>query len=130
MQGRKSSLQRSTRGDKIFDVFNVALMAAVAVVIFYPLYFVVIASFTTPRVVNRGDFLLYPVEFFAGGYKKTFTYPPLWRGYLNSFIYTGLGTAISLVTTLSAATPFPAPTWADGERSCCSFPSPCFSAAA
>lgn len=101
MQDRRNTLTRSTRGDKLFDVFNAALMALVAVVIFYPLYFVVIASFTTPRVVNRGDFLLYPVEFFAGGYKKTFTYPPLWRGYLNSFVYTGLGTVISLVTTLS-----------------------------
>lgn len=101
MPKRKTSLQTNTRGDRIFDCINVLVMAIIAVVIFYPLYFVLIASFTTPRVVNRGDFLLYPVEFFAGGYAKTFKYPPLWNGYLNSFLYTGLGTVISIAVTLS-----------------------------
>lgn len=101
MPKRKASLQTNTRGDRIFDCINVLVMAIIAVVIFYPLYFVLIASFTTPRVVNRGDFLLYPVEFFAGGYTKTFKYPPLWNGYLNSFLYTGLGTVISIAVTLS-----------------------------
>ncbi len=101
MPKRKASLQTNTRGDRIFDCINVLVMAIIAVVIFYPLYFVLIASFTTPRVVNRGDFLLYPVEFFAGGYAKTFKYPPLWNGYLNSFLYTGLGTVISIAVTLS-----------------------------
>lgn len=101
MPKSKTSLQTNTRGDRIFDCINVLVMAIIAVVIFYPLYFVLIASFTTPRVVNRGDFLLYPVEFFAGGYAKTFKYPPLWNGYLNSFLYTGLGTVISIAVTLS-----------------------------
>lgn len=101
MPKRKASLQTNTRGDRIFDCINVLVMAIIAVVIFYPLYFVLIASLTTPRVVNRGDFLLYPVEFFAGGYAKTFKYPPLWNGYLNSFLYTGLGTVISIAVTLS-----------------------------
>lgn len=93
--------QFNTRGDKIFDIANIVLMAVIALVIFYPLYFVVVASFTDPTIVNRGDLLLYPVKFFASGYKKTFSYSPLWRGYLNSFIYTGLGTLVALAATLS-----------------------------
>lgn len=91
----------NTRGDKLFDVCNIIVMACITLVIFYPLYFVLIASFTDPTVVNRGDFLLYPVKFFASGYKKTFSYPPLWRGYLNSFIYTGFGTIIALGLTVA-----------------------------
>lgn len=93
--------QFNTRGDKIFDIANIVLMGIIALVIFYPLYFVVVASFTDPTVVNRGDLLLYPVKFFASGYKKTFSYSPLWRGYMNSFIYTGLGTLVALAATLS-----------------------------
>ena len=102
MSLRKSDRRRfNTAGDRMFDLLNVLFMILIGVVIFYPLYFVLVASFTTPRVVNRGDFLLYPVEFFAGGYKKTFNYPPLWRGYLNSFLYTGTGTVLSLAVTLA-----------------------------
>lgn len=101
MAGGAAGAQFNTKADKIFDVFNIALMGIIALIIFYPLYFVVVASFTDPTVVNRGDILLYPVKFFASGYKKTFSYDPLWRGYLNSFIYTGLGTVVALAATLS-----------------------------
>lgn len=101
MAGGAAGAQFNTKGDKIFDIFNIALMAVIALIIFYPLYFVVVASFTDPTVVNRGDILLYPVKFFASGYKKTFSYSPLWRGYLNSFIYTGLGTVVALAATLA-----------------------------
>lgn len=99
--GGAVGVQFNTKGDRIFDVFNVLLMAVIAIIIFYPLYFVVVASFTDPTVVNRGDLLLYPTKFFVSGYKKTFSYSPLWRGYLNSFIYTGLGTLVALAATLS-----------------------------
>ena len=98
-----AAVRFGTRGDRVFDVCNTILMAVIALIMFYPLYFVVIASLTSPTVVNRGDFLLYPVEFFVGGYKKTFNYAPLWRGYLNSFIYTILGTLLSLSVTISGA---------------------------
>ena len=94
---------RASVGDRIFDIFIVAILLAIAVVILYPMYFVLVASFTAPRVVNSGQFLLYPVEFFPGGYLKTFRYPPIWRGYLNTILYTGLGTVISIAVTTTTA---------------------------
>ncbi len=94
---------RVSVGDRIFDICIILVLIAIAIVILYPLYFVFVASFTAPRVVNSGRFLLYPVEFFPGGYLKTFNYPPIWRGYLNTIIYTGLGTLISIATTTTSA---------------------------
>jgi putative aldouronate transport system permease protein len=75
----------------------------ITVMILYPLYFIVIASFTDPYVVNRGGLLLYPEVFFAEGYKRIFEYEPLWTGYLNSLLYTVVGTAINLAVTLPCA---------------------------
>jgi putative aldouronate transport system permease protein len=94
---------RVSTGDRVFDILIVAVLTAIAVVILYPLYFVLVASFTAPRVVNSGRFLLYPVEFFPGGYLKTFKYPPIWRGYLNTILYTGLGTVVSIAVTTTSA---------------------------
>jgi putative aldouronate transport system permease protein len=94
---------RVSTGDRIFDIIIIAILVAIAVVILYPLYFVLVASITAPRVVNSGRFLLYPVEFFPGGYLKTFKYPPIWRGYLNTIVYTGLGTVVSIAVTTTTA---------------------------
>jgi putative aldouronate transport system permease protein len=94
---------RRSPGDRVFDIFNVVILAVIAVAILYPLYFVLVASFTTPRVVNSGRFLLYPVEFFAGGYVKTFNYPPIWTGYRNTLLYTVSGTLVAVFVTLTTA---------------------------
>jgi putative aldouronate transport system permease protein len=93
--------RRESFGDRVFDALNIAFLGLVAIIILYPLYFVLTASFTTPRVVNSGRFLLYPVEFFIGGYKRTFTYPPIWNGYANTILYTSLGTAFSIAATMT-----------------------------
>jgi putative aldouronate transport system permease protein len=94
---------RSSFGDKIFDIGNGILMTALCVCIAYPLYFVIVASFTDPNVVNQGRILLWPENLFTGGYERIFAYPPLWRGYFNTIVYTIAGTAISLAVTLPCA---------------------------
>jgi len=99
----RNAALRPSMGDRVFDIFNVTLLSIITLVILYPLYFVVIASFTAPRIVNSGRFLLYPVEFFMGGYRRTFSYPPIWSGYYNTIIYTGLGTAFSIAVTLTSS---------------------------
>jgi putative aldouronate transport system permease protein len=89
--------------DRIFDIVNGALMVFICVSIVYPLYFVVVASFTDPNVVNQGRILLWPVNFFTGGYERIFAYPPLWKGYFNTILYTVTGTAVSLAVTIPCA---------------------------
>jgi putative aldouronate transport system permease protein len=103
--GKKNSPLQKSAGDHIFDVFTYSLLGLIALIILYPLYFVLVASFTTPRVVNSGVMLLYPIEFFPGGYVKTFNYPPIWRGYVNTIVYTGLGTITAIAVTIAGAYP-------------------------
>lgn len=89
--------------DHIFDIVNTIFMAILCLIIVYPLYYVLVASFTEPSVVSSGQLLLYPVVPFLDGYKKLISYQPIWIGYRNTILYTLVGTAISIVVTIPAA---------------------------
>lgn len=90
-------------GDRVFDWINAVIMICVCVVIAYPLYYVLIASFTDPVIVNSGKVLLYPEKIFMGGYKKIFEYRPMWTGYANTILYTVCGTLVALIATIPCA---------------------------
>jgi putative aldouronate transport system permease protein len=94
---------KDTAGDRVFNIINMALMVVVCLVILYPLYFVIIASFSSPETVNGGGLQLLPKEFYLSGYKRIFSYMKIWQGYANSLYYTTLGTAINIAVTLPAA---------------------------
>lgn len=89
-------------GDRIFVAVNVAVMLLVCIVIVYPLYYVVLASFTDPVIVNSGKLLLFPESLYLDGYKKTLSYAPIWSGYWNTIKYTVVGTVVSLIATIPA----------------------------
>ncbi|MDR3173805.1 MAG: carbohydrate ABC transporter permease [Treponema sp.] len=99
----KGSFGRQSLPDRIFDIVNWAIMILVCLSIAYPLWFVLVASFTDPNIVNQGRILIYPVKPFLGGYERIFRYPPLWKGYLNTIIYTISGSVISIAVTVPAA---------------------------
>ena len=103
MQLQKKLNVQASMSDKVFDLLNIALMVVIMIIILYPLYFVVMASFTEPRIVNTGKLILIPSEFYTGGYESTFRYDPLWTGYLNSILCTVVGTLISIAVTVTSA---------------------------
>ncbi|MFQ9696592.1 MAG: hypothetical protein ACLRY5_07165 [Zhenhengia sp.] len=47
----KEKFRTQPLGDKIFDVINQLLLIIVLIAVFYPLYFIVIASFSDPSAV-------------------------------------------------------------------------------
>ncbi len=89
--------------DRIFNFINIVIMLAVLLVILYPLYFVVIASFSEPTLVNSGQVLFYPKGTTFEGYQRMFQNDELWLGYGNSLIYMVFGTLFSLIMTIPAA---------------------------
>lgn len=102
MKKIKSRSIRESRTDRIFNIFNTILMVIVVIAIAYPLYFVIIASISSPNAVNGGKVLLWPVDITLSGYKEILNYTPIWTGYLNSLFYTVVGTLINLAFTLPA----------------------------
>ena len=101
MTKRKNAL-RDTVGDKIFYIINGFFLLLLALIILYPLYFIIIASISDPDAVLGGEVVLYPVRITMEGFAKIMERGDVWRGYLNTIIYTGLTVVLSLIVTIPA----------------------------
>ncbi|MDR1640470.1 MAG: carbohydrate ABC transporter permease [Clostridiales bacterium] len=99
---RKSKMRQS-KGDMIFNIVNIIVMALLCLVIIYPLYYVLLASFTDPDIVSTGKPLFWIEKLYVKGYETTLAYTPLWTSYKNTIIYTVVGTIVSLIATVPAA---------------------------
>ena len=91
---------RLTTGDRVFYAVNTILLALLALIVIYPLYFIIIASFSDPDAVLAGQVILYPVRVTFEGYAKILQRTDVWRGYLNTIIYTVLTVVLSLAVTI------------------------------
>ena len=97
-----SPIMRSSRGDKILYVINAVLLGILALIVLYPLYFIIIASISDPDAVLAGKVVLFPVDITLSGFQKIMERQDVWRGYLNTIIYTALTVVLSLLVTVPA----------------------------
>lgn len=86
-----------------FDIINILLVVLITVVTIYPLYFCIIASFSSPNEVALGHTLLWIKDFTLDSYKYVMQESRLWVSYRNTIIYTIFGTLYNLVLTIPAA---------------------------
>ncbi|TYA11765.1 carbohydrate ABC transporter permease [Paenibacillus faecis] len=89
--------------DVLLEVALYVFAVLFLIVLMYPLYFIVIASFSDPSAVANGRVWLYPQGFTLDGYKELFKHDNIWTGYGNTILYTVVGTAIGLIVNISAA---------------------------
>lgn len=94
-----------SRGDIIFETVVVIILAILTLIILYPLYFVVIASFSDAKLVVAGEVWWYPKGVTLENYMQCFTNGDLMLGYRNAFIILILGTATNLLLTILCAYP-------------------------
>ncbi|MCI5701091.1 MAG: carbohydrate ABC transporter permease [Lachnospiraceae bacterium] len=100
-----SKFRNMSVGDKTFTICIYVFLIFVLIVIAYPLIYVVSASFSDPQAVVRGDVVLLPVNPTLKGYKAVFQNGKILMGFLNSFFYLFVGTALNLVMTMLCAYP-------------------------
>jgi len=98
-----NSFARQSRFDRIFDLANYTLMAIIMLAVLYPLYLVVISSISDPDSVNTGSVWLFPQGITLEGYKRIFMEEQIWIGYRNTFVYTALGSTLSVLVTITGA---------------------------
>ena len=101
-------MNRSINIDKqqkieLFQVVLSVVFFIVALIFIYPMYYVLMASFSHPASVAAEPYLLIPVKPTLEIYKVLFRYKALWQGYFNSIIYLAAGTSISVVCTMMGA---------------------------
>ena len=96
---------KESAGDRVFQAailfFSVLLMLIVA----YPLYFTVIASFSKPEDVLLGRVIFWPKNISFESYQMVIAESSIWMGYGNTILYTVLGTLINLALTIMIAYP-------------------------
>ncbi|QGH36632.1 ABC transporter permease subunit [Gracilibacillus salitolerans] len=92
-----------TKTDKLFKFFVYICLTIALIVVLYPLIYIISASISNPTYVNSGKMWLLPKDITFEGYRLIFGNDSIWRGYLMTVVYTGLGTFINLLVTIPAA---------------------------
>ena len=103
MAKHHSLVQDSSKSDRVFNLFLYVFIAVVLFAVAYPLYFVVIASFSDSRLVASGQVFFYPKGITLAGYEAVFNDKRIWTGYRNTLFYSLIGTSISMAVTIPAA---------------------------
>lgn len=88
--------------DRVFELIVSLILACVVITMFYPIWFVLVASFSDPTYVNNGTLLLWPKGFTLLGYQSVFEDQRIWIGYRNTLFYTVLGTSGGTLITMMA----------------------------
>lgn len=94
--------QKKSTSEIVFDLFIYGVSILLILLIIYPLWFVIIASFSNPADVANGNVWLWPKELRLEGYVRLFEQSLFWRGYLNTILYTLVGTLVALIVNIPA----------------------------
>ncbi len=99
---KRKSFSKSSMGDRVFYTVNTVILGLLALIVLYPLYFIIIASFSEADAVLTGKVVFYPVDVTFAGYQKIIERMDVWKGYLNTIIYTVLTVIMALLVTIPA----------------------------
>lgn len=95
---------KRTTGEVVFGAFNTVFMIVIALVTLYPLWHVLVASFSVPtRIMAHRGLLFWPLGYSTEAYIQVFKHPLLIRSYLNTIFYVVVGTGINMVMTFHGA---------------------------
>ena len=92
-------------GDKIFIILIYILLAAIMLVVFLPLVYIVSASLSDPQAVISNEVWFLPVRPTLRGYQAVFKNRNILTGFANSFYYMIVGTLVNIVMTVMCAYP-------------------------
>ena len=86
--------------DIVLDIVVYAVLIIIFIVTFYPMWYVVVASFSTGTYIAQTDgLLLWPGDFTLKAYKMVMDDPKIWTGLKNSLIVLGVSLPINIILT-------------------------------
>lgn len=91
--------------DRVIEFVMLLLILLFLIIVLYPLYYIAVASVSNPYDVYAGKTFLFPSGFTLEGYMRVFKEKAIATGYLNSIVYTVLGTIISTALVVMTAYP-------------------------
>ena len=63
-------VEKRSLGEKVFDVFNLALLILAAFLFLYPMWYVLVASLSSGTAIAKGQVSLWPVQFNIDAYRR------------------------------------------------------------
>ena len=94
---------RESRGRRVFQAANVAVLTIVAALTLYPFLNIVAQSFSGEQEIRTGQVNLWPRGFNLDTYEVVVADPVFWQSYLNTVVYTVVATAVAMVLTTTYA---------------------------
>lgn len=101
---KKHGAKRISKFDATIEVVNIVFLSIIAVIILYPLIYVLSASFSDAMSVTSGKMFLWPVDLTLENYEEVKN-KNIVLGFRNSIIIMVSGTVINLLMTILAAYP-------------------------
>ncbi|MEF2246739.1 MULTISPECIES: carbohydrate ABC transporter permease [unclassified Paenibacillus] len=100
---------KPTIGERIFDVFNILFLACCSFVFLYPVWYVIVSSFSDAHAIAAGKVTFIPIDFNLRAYQLVFSDSMILDAYGNTLFYVVAGTLINLILTTLGAYPLSRP---------------------
>ena len=97
--------RQQAAGDKIYELGILIFLLVFTFIVAYPLYWIVISSFSDQFAVTAGNVVFLPVKPNVRMYKIVFQHPEITRTYINTVVYTVLGIVVGVGLTMFCAYP-------------------------
>lgn len=89
--------------DRIFNIVNITLLSLFTVIIFYPIWNIVVQSFSSLDALSDSGLRIWPKEFSFESYKLVFNDETIWRSFIISVLKTVLGVLTHVFFTAMVA---------------------------
>lgn len=89
-----------SRSQKIFNVCNIVFMLLMAVIMIYPIWYVICASFSiSDRLISHTGLLLVPDGWSLAAYEGVFSNPLIVRSYINTIFIVVSAVIVNIILT-------------------------------
>jgi putative aldouronate transport system permease protein len=92
-------------GSCVFDFFNSLFLLMIAFITLYPMYYIFIVSISEGQFIVRNMIRFLPRGVNWEAYRMVLQNDDIWRSYINTLIYTGVGVCINILCTAMCAFP-------------------------
>lgn len=91
---------RRSKGEKAFNVANIVILAIFSLVCLYPVWYVLMASFSDSNLLmQHTGLLIKPVGFSTAAYTAVFKNPMILKGYFNTIKILVMGLTMDIIMT-------------------------------
>jgi len=98
----RSDLINNSKTDKMLLLFNKIILILIVLIVIVPLIYVLLGSFLQPNILLTEGISLNPKYWTLDGYRRIFQDGTIMRGFMNSMIYAGGFTIVSVLFSILA----------------------------